>query len=304
MTLIQTLVTPDHILQVSDRRLTRGDGTVFDDSHNKAVSWCGEMAIGFTGIAFIDRAQRKPVSEWIAETLCDVSDVEEGVEKLRRGAEEAVGRLPISWPDKRLTMVMTGFFDGTDGTRHSVSYRISNFERGEETFPSHQPEFFRTIYHYPERPGCTYYVRAGALLNSWHRRVVHNRIFEVALNPNEINRVMRLMVALQRHVSRQNKTVGQDAMVMYLPKNPVTRGAILTDISSSGLTTKTASFSYIAHEGFTPERFGPHWVCGGSAFADFEGGQIGPNRSDQSVTIRILKVPPGPVDPIQEKAPE
>lgn len=293
MTLIQTLVTPDHILQVSDRRLTRSNGSVFDHAHNKAVSWCGEMAVGFTGIAFIDRAQKKPVSEWIAETLCDVVDIEDGVEKLRRGAEEAIARLP-PWPDKRLTIVLTGFFDAADGSRQSVTYRISNFERGEETWLRHQPTFVRNIHYYPDTPGYTYYVRAGALLNNWHKRVIHNRVFKVALESKDINRTARLMIALQRHVSRNNPTVGSDAMVISLPKYPVSRGAILTDVTSMGLTAEAAMFTFVAEDGFTPERLGPHFVCGGTAFADFEGSQIGPNPGDQRVQARILRVPPGP----------
>ncbi|WP_223273849.1 hypothetical protein [Nocardia cerradoensis] len=251
------------------------------------------MAVGFTGIAFIDRAQRKPVSEWIAETLCDVVDIEDGVEKLRRGAEEAVARLP-PWPDKRLTIVMTGFFDAPDGSRQSVTYRISNFERGEETWLRHQLTFIRNIHYYPEAPDYTYYVRAGAVLDDWHRRVIHKRIFRVALKEKDLNRTARLMIALQRHVSRSNATVGRDAMVISLPRNPVSPGAILTDITSTGLTREAAMFTYVAEAGFTPERLGPHFVCGGTAFADFEGSQIGPNPGDQSVQVRILKVPPGP----------
>ncbi|MEV6095248.1 hypothetical protein [Nocardia sp. NPDC051981] len=302
MTLIQTLVTPNHILQVSDRRLTRGDGTIFADSHNKAVSWCGEMAIGFTGLAFIDRAQRKPVSEWIAEMLCDVAGVEEGVEKLRKGAEDAIARLPASWPDKRLTIVMTGFFDDPAGLRLSVTYKISNFEQREKIWPRHQPNFFRTIYHDPTSADVMYYVTAGASLDLWHQRVINKRIFRVARGPQDVNRLVRLMVALQRHVSGSNGTVGTDAMVISLPKNPVSRGMILSQIDSVGLTTDAAMFSYIADGGFVPERFGPHWVCGGTAFADVKGSQIGDNPDDQSISIRILRIPPGPAAPLEETA--
>ncbi|MEV6225110.1 hypothetical protein AB0M13_26010 [Nocardia fluminea] len=294
MTLIQTLVTPRHILQVSDRRLTRGDGTVFDDSHNKAVSWCGEMAVGFTGLAFIDRAQRKPVSEWIAETLCDVEDVEQGVEKLRKGAEDAIARLPASWPDKRLTIVMTGFFDNPAGLRLSVTYKISNFEQHDKVWPRHQSSFFRTIYHDPTSADIMYYVTAGASLNTWQQRVINRRIFRVAKRSHDVNRLVRLMVALQRHVSSGNGTVGMDSMVMSLPKEPVSRGMILSQIDSVELTTNTAMFSYIADGGFVPERYGPHWVCGGTAFTDMIATQIGPNPGDQSISVKILRISPGP----------
>ncbi|MEV6659291.1 hypothetical protein [Nocardia fluminea] len=301
MTLIQTLVTPNHILQISDRRLTRGDGTIFADSHNKAVSWCGELAIGFTGLAFIDRAQRKPVSEWIAETLCDVTDVEDGVEKLRKGAEDAIARLPASWPDKRLTIVMTGFFNDPAGLRLSVTYKISNFEQRDKIWPRHQPAFFRTIYHDPTSANVMYYVTAGASLDLWHQRVINKRIFSVAARePQDVNRLARLMVALQRHVSGSNGTVGTDAMVISLPKDPVSRGMILTQIDSIELNTDAAMFSYMADGGFVPERFGPHWICGGTAFADVKGEQIGDNPDDQSISVRILRISTGPTESLEE----
>ncbi|WP_280259463.1 hypothetical protein [Nocardia abscessus] len=234
MTLIQTLVTPNHILQVSDRRLTRANGSVFDDSHNKAVSWCGDFALGFTGLAFIDRAQRKPVSEWIAETLCDVSEIEDGVEKLRKAAEESIAQLP-PWPDKRLTIAMTGFFDVSSSSRESATFIISNWEHNDTVWSTHRPEFYRTIHYYPSDPNLTYYVRSGALLNQWQHRVVRKRIFSVAYKTRDWNRVLRLMVALQRNVSDENGTVGRDAMVISLPKNPASRGTILTDVASRPL---------------------------------------------------------------------
>jgi len=53
MTLIQTVASPDYILQVSDRRLTWSDGT-YTDVDTKLVYWNAYFTIGFTGIAQID----------------------------------------------------------------------------------------------------------------------------------------------------------------------------------------------------------------------------------------------------------
>ena len=72
MTLIQTWVGRTAISQVSDRRLTDPTtGDVKNDIYNKAVSWCGRRAVSFTGLAYIDRRQKEPVSHWIAKILAD-----------------------------------------------------------------------------------------------------------------------------------------------------------------------------------------------------------------------------------------
>lgn len=105
MTLIQTWVGRTAISQVSDRRLTDPTtGDVKNDIYNKAVSWCGRRAVSFTGLAYIDRRQKEPVSHWIAKILADhhhlqgtspsgdhVDDHDRGAELVtRRGAAIAV----------------------------------------------------------------------------------------------------------------------------------------------------------------------------------------------------------------------
>jgi hypothetical protein len=60
MTLIQTLLTPTGVLQVSDRQLTYPDGRVLPAPANKAVIWCGHMTVGFSGMAFTDSSTQRP----------------------------------------------------------------------------------------------------------------------------------------------------------------------------------------------------------------------------------------------------
>ncbi len=86
MTLIQTLMTEDLVLQVADRRLTKSNGGVFDDHTTKLVCWRGCFSVGFTGIARIDSAQKEPTSEWIAKLLADCNSFQEGVETLKKGS--------------------------------------------------------------------------------------------------------------------------------------------------------------------------------------------------------------------------
>ncbi|MBX4280788.1 hypothetical protein K4G80_20440, partial [Mycobacterium tuberculosis] len=94
MTLIQTVTTDDLVIQVADRRLSRPDGSVFDDDYTKLVCWNTSFTVGFTGLARIDPAQKKSTSEWLAETLCDYASFEDGVDALRYWASGQIGQLP------------------------------------------------------------------------------------------------------------------------------------------------------------------------------------------------------------------
>ena len=71
MTLIQTVITNDYVLQVSDRRLTKGfDRTksiiIDDEDATKLICWNFSFTVGFTGIARMDRRQREPTSLWLS----------------------------------------------------------------------------------------------------------------------------------------------------------------------------------------------------------------------------------------------
>jgi hypothetical protein len=91
MTLLQTWICPTGILQVSDRRLTNArTGKVVDDVFNKSVSWCARRTVGFTGIGYLGRNQKEPVSHFIAKTLADHLSFEAGIEALRVAATEEV----------------------------------------------------------------------------------------------------------------------------------------------------------------------------------------------------------------------
>ncbi len=122
MTLIQTFFSDDYVIQVSDRRLTKSDGSVFDDEFTKLICWNQTFTAGFTGLARINIDQKKSTSEWIAEVLCDYPVFGYGVDALRREAEKAIRELPNNW-DKRLAVVVAGF----DQNGNLLCAEVTNF---------------------------------------------------------------------------------------------------------------------------------------------------------------------------------
>ena len=68
VTLVLSVGTPECLYQISDRRLTRSDGTVTTDDENKATIWFGRMIFGYSGLAEIDG---QPTDRWFAFTAGD-----------------------------------------------------------------------------------------------------------------------------------------------------------------------------------------------------------------------------------------
>jgi len=126
VTLILTAVTRDSIVQVSDRRLTRSDGTLFDDNTTKAILFCGRLAIGYTGSAFIENV---PTAEWLARVIAPHQDIEAGFDDAVSKLETFITSQPSpkTW---RLAFVATGWGTETRAGRLNPTpfiYTVSNF---------------------------------------------------------------------------------------------------------------------------------------------------------------------------------
>lgn len=295
MTLIQTLLSPTRIVQVSDRRLTR-KGELISDGTNKAVSWCGKFFIAFTGPAFMDRRETDlPTSKWIAATLARNGDangcVSDVVEMLRKSLDTRFKGLPHTW-DRRMTVTMSGFAKYPDVPGDgvtSVCYSISNYERYDDghgrvnihpkPFPNFECHLVRYIGH--ASAGVEFFHRT----NGYHFDAEDMRLIR-KLGPRLYqdqcwDGMVRLMLKVQRDISVRGDPkkaglvsgIGLDAMVMSLPKlaydDPMGR-TLLTDLSTPYLADDRPSFTYVPAMGFNGEAHGPHYVCSGKA-TGFEG---------------------------------
>jgi hypothetical protein len=58
VTLILSALTHDHVVQVSDRRLS-ADGKPLKTPANKSVVLCGHLTCGYTGQAFIRKVRSR-----------------------------------------------------------------------------------------------------------------------------------------------------------------------------------------------------------------------------------------------------
>jgi hypothetical protein len=66
MTLVLSCITPSFVVQVSDRRLTKLDGSLADDETNKAVLFLGHFVFSYTGLAYVGQTR---TDRWLVERL-------------------------------------------------------------------------------------------------------------------------------------------------------------------------------------------------------------------------------------------
>lgn len=301
VTLIQTLMTDDLIIQVADRRLTNGaSGTLVDDQYTKLVCWNFNFSIGFTGLARIDRAQRKSTSEWIAETICDFSLFENGIAALAQAASERIGKLPKAWPDKRLGILVAGF----DGRADPLIAEIANFEAG-GPMPTDPTKFtVNTLSRLPGRP-TAYRITGARLTEKWQHQMLMQRVPRALLKPKPdgVTYAVKLMVAVQRSIAKANGTVGMDAMAVSIPRTTfgervlaqLNGGKIMTKVDSNLIgATAGPEFTFFDAEGFNFRQFGPHVAANGMATADLTTTAEPDNPDYQTVSIRFLKMPTPP----------
>jgi hypothetical protein len=125
MTLIITALSPDKVVQVSDRKLTYRSGKTYTENANKAVTvWCDDayFSVAYTGLAHVyDKESRlcKRTDLWIADSLWSImqrpgfGQVKELYRAFAAHAEEAFARTrQVPLTDRATAFVFAGFFYG------------------------------------------------------------------------------------------------------------------------------------------------------------------------------------------------
>lgn len=130
MTLVQTLLTPTGVLQVSDRQLTFPSGEASESPANKAVVWCEHMVVGFSGIAFTDSAGKCTVSEWIVEKLRGARTVEDATQSLVLGGNELMADREDDQL-RKLTMILAGALRQALIAIYSIASLTSHIRRNQ-----------------------------------------------------------------------------------------------------------------------------------------------------------------------------
>ncbi len=123
MTLILTALSPQRVVQVSDRKLTFLDGRTYHDDANKAVIvYCddGHFSVAYTGLAQVHDKDKKVLTrtdQWIARSLWSImqrpgrwgsKELYEAFQAHATETFEGTGHVPLT--RKATAFVFAGFF--------------------------------------------------------------------------------------------------------------------------------------------------------------------------------------------------
>jgi hypothetical protein len=146
MTLVITAATSRFVVQVSDRRLTYPDGCIYDDEANKAVVLqCrnAKLSMAYTGLGCVGSMR---TDEWLVDVLANAGaghkPMEEVIELLTQSATIEFARLSAPLEQKRLALVLAGWYLREKDVLNPVVWSVSNFEGTRwESLPKAKPVF-------------------------------------------------------------------------------------------------------------------------------------------------------------------
>jgi hypothetical protein len=273
MTLILTCLAHEHIVQVADRRLTMPNGALYDDDTNKAVFYCGRVAVAYTGLALVEG---KPTAEWIGLCMKDAAETETAMNRVAERAEHYFQQ--TNGRDKRLAVVATGW--GTLRGAHPLRPFIcvaSNFMTDSwEWRPSAQGRMVVRTTFLDENSSHLVFAAGQNLtrgeviyLNRLVRRAVEHGATARALVRLLGNMVQSVAYGRDDRAAR----VGRGMIIHLLSRKALVEGRaqIMTP-----LTPDAHSFIYVSPEGRTNPFQGVVIACNGALLTGFGGGTIPP----------------------------
>lgn len=265
MTLILNCLTNNYLFQVSDRRLVFLDSTgevktIKDDNVNKAIFYCGHIAFGYTGLAYIDG---KRTDYWLLEKLPTSFEIFH--EKVKKDATEAFNKMPQkSNPFKRHAFVGIGWIriQKTEPL-HPTLVLISNFHSDNgETLSSVKESFNVFVMRLPtQKPLFVYSVGQPideTILNRLSRNI-NKRLRKKA----PYKAIMNILVGEVREIAKKSKEkIGHNLMAVGMPKIAAGSG-LMTPIQGIADYVETKNiFLYFPKDKSKGIIYSPHIKCG------------------------------------------
>jgi hypothetical protein len=271
VTLVLTCLTPDYVIQASDRRLTWPDGSLHDDESTKAVFYQPYWVFAFSGLA---RIGEMTTAGWLATQLTACRSITEVSERVENEAASALAAIRAPAEHKRLTIVGAGWGvlapkdAPTNGTPpQGLMLAISNCLDGDGgTLPRARPDFrSQVLQARSEEVGL---VSIGQSLPPGEVLILARNIRRCLRADTGPGPIGRLLFDQIRMVSRRNRRVGPGVMVSSLPRVGITAPTAAAD----DLPRDKHGFVYVPAEGescwlspIIAHPFGPIEVLAGPA---------------------------------------
>ena len=277
MTLILSLLTEAYVVQVSDRKLTRPDGSLFSASSNKAVLFAGSAVCSYTGLARVDPAQRTPTADWLTKVFSSLecTSLASATEHLTSTATTTFSRLPFTPAVKRTAFVAVGWARPRgENTARPTFVQVSNFHNGLEK-PS------RTTKARFERHGV--FLRRGTayrLLETGQPvpqrvksklRHLLRHIFQRRSGVAEV--VAALVRAIRDCAEEPRSSVGRTVLSVVIPLKAVLNGVAMEAFTGPPLDSQV-TFQYWKDGEWDGVTHGPNFAGPGLGLTNFESGPL------------------------------
>lgn len=275
---------------MSDRRVTFTDGRIADDARNKGVSFAGTYAVSYSGLASLDDI---PTDAWLAVALA-AADPGDPFMSLANATNGAMRRSKAPEMHKKIAFVAVGwkvirnqfvpsYVVVTNAARANGDWRF--FEDGKfkvwegELEPPEDKEL--------EIGELTVFGSIGARVP----RVIYKRVDRLLRSASKKRTgpttIAQILADGVRDVAKREKTVGNDLLVMIVPR-PIDKPYELsiTGPPRMPLPKSQMCFYLMAGDDTQLEWTHPANAMNGWAITDFEYKKTGPEEESWQYRIR------------------
>lgn len=298
MTLIISCATRTHVIQVSDRRLTRlSDGGLLTDGRNKAVLFDHRVAISYTGLAEV--SSRTPTDRWIAQCLVDerCETIDRAMQVLAARATDAFASIRLRAQQKRHAFVGVGWARREGGMVAPLYFHVSNSMTREGRWLREAAEEFKVFTHIGTGHKSFLLFTCGANVPREDIRALEARIGQSIAEKTDSAALVRHMVDTLYSIADRNVTVGRNVMTIVLPRAAVQGPNEM--VLSSAPRVDTATFEYMSESNPTAVQFGPHAVGGDFGLLDFKFTPLTPDNLADGTTEVTVILPRDLEDPLE-----
>lgn len=267
MTLVVSCISPNHVVQVSDRRLTWAAGPkageLADDHTNKALVVCNRLCVSYTGLAEIGRVK---TDEWVL----DVADRVRPYNPARvwiaiaLAATAEFRNIRFDRSLKRHAFLISGWakLGRTDAPISPFISTISNALSAEGDWLDEAEDSFRVrVIPLADKPYLISTV-GQRLPDNILTRLTRN-VRNYAVRERGPEAYMRLIAAAIRATANINQLVGRNLMAISLPKTGLNRSAGLSIPLSFPMQTDEALALYLPYPVRSPVLYAPNYTCNG-----------------------------------------
>jgi hypothetical protein len=280
MTLILSFLTPEYVLQASDRRFVRenaaGDVIYCDDERNKAIFWRGRVAYAFAGLA--DLGDKGRTDLWLGRQLFEARNspnMNAVLTRLagacdREFARERNAKLSPAARVQDFVCVGWATVDGKEPFRPYLA-QISN-HHGAAVPLARAPGTFNVRRKVLNESEMVLH-QAGTSLGHEETRAFYERLGALAHSQPGPDLVAIALLEKIREVASRCDAVGSGVMLNIIPRGAIGRTGRSLMVTGGAPPVAHASFHYFPSGSAEPYRgYGPLAVTDAAILDGFEFG--------------------------------